>query len=93
MRHILTKEESKTIIERYGLRFYDKVISCIEYYSNKWLLEDIKLIDCHSANCIFVCRTQHYGDAALKICKPGKQVCTEINTLKEYGGNRFLQTF
>ncbi len=85
--------EAKKIVERFGKDFYGKVLKDIEFYSSKWKLEIIQLIDYFSVNCLFICRSGYYGDAILKICKPCKEVLTELNTLREYNGRRFCKVF
>jgi thiamine kinase-like enzyme len=94
MNYSLSQEESKKIKEYYGQAFYEKVCNDIQTYSQKWNIEIVKMIDYYSVNCIFICKSQLFGDAVLKICKqPLSQVITEVSTLSEYKGRRYCRLF
>jgi len=93
MRYRFSPNETKKIVERFGKDFYEKVLEDIEFYAAKWKLEIIQLVDYFSVNCIFVCKSESFKGAILKICKPCKEVLTEFNTLREYNGRRFCKVF
>lgn len=85
--------ESQKIIKHFGRTFFDKVQSDINFYSNKWAIEILELVDYFSVNCIFKCRSKKFGDAVLKINRSCREVFTEFNTLLEYKGKRFCNVF
>ncbi|SCZ08516.1 aminoglycoside phosphotransferase family protein [Alkaliphilus peptidifermentans] len=85
--------ESQKIIEHFGDAFFDKVQNDIEFYSNKWGIEILELVDYFSVNCIFKCSSKKFGDSILKINRPCREVFTEYNTLREYNGKRFCNVF
>lgn len=93
MRYCFSPNEIKKIIDRFGKDFYKKVLEDIEFYAIKWKLEIIQLVDYFSVNCIFICKSECFEGAILKICKPCKEVLTEFNTLCEYNGRRFCKVF
>lgn len=85
--------ESQNIIKHFGKTFFDKVQSDINFYSNKWAIEILELVDYFSVNCIFKCSSKKFGDAVLKINRSCREVFTEFNTLLEYKGRRFCNVF
>ncbi|MDT8719175.1 aminoglycoside resistance protein [Clostridium sp. 19966] len=85
--------ESDKIIEHFGKDFFDKVQRDIKFYSNKWELEILELVDYFSVNCIFKCISKKFGAAVLKINTPCREVFTEFNALREYDGKRFCKVF
>lgn len=87
------KSETNNIIENFGQAFYEKVKRDLDTYSKKWKLEILKMVDYYSANSIFICKSQLFGDAILKICNPSRYVLTEVNTLREYNGGKFCRVF
>lgn len=88
-----SENESNSIIEHFGVTFYEKVLRDVEIYSRKWKLEILQLIDYFSVNCIFTCHSEQYGDAILKIGNPCLEAFTEYNTLCEYNGKHFCNVF
>lgn len=93
MRYSFSANEKNKLVEHYGQGFYDKVKIDIEYYAGKWSLEVLQLVDYFSVNCIFICRSEVFGNAILKIGKPCREVITEFNTLLEYKGRHFCEVF
>lgn len=89
----LEQAESDKIIEHFGEMFYRKALRTVEVYAEKWNLEIFHLVDYYSVNCIFICESKYFGDAVLKIGNPTREVFTEVNLLKEYGGRRFCKVF
>lgn len=85
--------ESQKIIEHFGEAFFDKVRNDIQFYSNKWGIDKLELVDYFSVNCIFKCSSKKFGDSILKISRPCREVFTEYNTLREYNGKRFCYVF
>ncbi len=88
-----SQEESQKIIEHFGQAFFEKVLKDIEIYSIKWNLKILQLVDYYSVNCIFICHSQQFGNAILKITNPCREVFTEFNTLREYNGKLFCNVF
>lgn len=88
-----SKDEADAIVEHFGQAFYEKVMSDLELYANKWKLEIERFVDYYSVNCIFICRSELFGPAVLKIGRPWNEVRTEVNLLREYGGGRFCSVF
>jgi streptomycin 6-kinase len=94
MCYYFSKTESKKIIEHFGQPFFEKVLRNIEVYSDRWKLNILNLVDYYSINCIFICYSELYGDAVLKICNnSGGEVLSEYNSLREYNGRRFCKVF
>ncbi len=91
--YCISQNENEKIVDHFGRAFYEKVLKDVEAYSNKWRLEILQMVDYYSVNCIFLCHSEKFGDAVLKICKPSIEVLTEINTLQEYNGRRFCKVF
>jgi len=88
-----SQNETNNILKHFGQVFYDRVVNCLEVYSIKWKLDIEEFIDYYSVNCIFICRSEIYGPAVLKIGNPSNEVCTEVNLLKEYNGSCFCRVF
>lgn len=87
------EKESNNIVEHFSEVFFKKVLNDIETYSKRWGLEELQLVDYFSANCIFTCCSEQYGDVVLKIGNPSREVFTEYNTLCEYNGRHFCKVF
>lgn len=86
--------ETENIINRFGKSFYNKVLTDISAYSFKWNLSIIELIQSYSANLVFKCYSDDYGDALLKIGVPATGgILTEYNTLLEYNGKPFCKVY
>lgn len=84
--------EIEKLISRFGKPFYSKVLSDLKIYSNKWALTSFQFIPSYSANVVFKCYSEDYGDVVLKIGNPSNQeIITEFHTLNEYNGNRFCK--
>ena len=82
------------IIKRFGQDHYDQVLSKIEEYGAKWSLQNIRLKSHLSANLIFTCHSDQFGDAVLKIGYPDSpEIMTEVNALKEYDGGKFCEVY
>lgn len=93
MHYSFSPNEKKKLVDRFGQDFYEKVQEDIEYYVEKWKLEILQLIDYFSVNCIFICRSEGFGNTILKIGKPCREVLTEFSTLLEYKERRFCKVF
>lgn len=87
------QDETEKIISRFGESFYEKVLRDIVTYTEKWKLYDFEFVHSYSANCVFKCRSELFGNAVLKIGKPSKEVITEYNTLCEYNGRRLCKVY
>jgi len=87
------QDETESIINRFGKDFYEKVLSDIEKYANKWKLKSFYLIPSYSANLVFTCNSEKYGNAILKIGNSFKEISTEYNALCEYNSRRFCKVF
>ena len=98
MSYCFTEKQKNDIISRGGDDFYFRILRNIETYSKKWTLYDIKFLDFYywySANAIFFCKSELYGDCVLKIGgnQQDSEFISEYNTLREYNGKRFVQIF
>lgn len=90
----MTELEVRDIIKRFGQAHYDQVLSNIEEYEAKWGLTNLKLKSHLSANLIFTCHSDQFGDAVLKIGYPDSpEIVTEVNALKEYDGGKFCKVY
>ncbi|MFC5451235.1 aminoglycoside phosphotransferase family protein [Paenibacillus aestuarii] len=89
-RYEFTQNEIETIRSRFGNDFYEKVLSVIQTYSDKWELNDFQLIPSYSANLVVRCHSAHFGSAVLKIGNPAS-ISTEYETLSQYKGRRFCK--
>lgn len=93
-RYGFKQNEIENIINRFGKDFYEKVLRDIEAYADKWALTSFQLIPSYSANLIFICYSESFGSAVLKIGNPSfRETFTEFNTLREYNGRRFCRVF
>lgn len=88
-----SQHEAHQITKHFGRAFYEKACGNLRLYSNKWKLDIEEMIDYYSVNCIFICRSEQYGPAVLKIGGPGAEARTEANFLKEYNGGRFCKMY
>lgn len=87
-------EEIENIIKHFGKEFYEKVLRDIEVYTEKWSLTSFQFIPSYSANIVFTCHSETFGNVVLKIGNPNaREVFTEFNTLIEYDGRRFCTVF
>lgn len=90
----MTELEVRDIIKRFGQAHYDQVLSNIEEYEAKWGLTNLQLKSHLSANLIFTCHSDQFGDAVLKIGYPDSpEIVTEVNALKEYDGGKFCKVY
>jgi streptomycin 6-kinase len=90
----MSELEVGEIVKRFGQAHYDKVISSLEKYEEKWSLINIQLKSHLSANLIFTCHSDQFGDVVLKIGYPDSpEIVTEVNALKEYDGGKFCKVY
>lgn len=88
------QNEIENIIKRFGEYFYNKVLRDIEVYAEKWNLTSFQFVASYSANLVFKCYSENYGNVVLKIGNPSfGEMVTEFNTLYEYNGRRFCRVF
>lgn len=88
------EEEKQKIIKRFGEEFYKKVLKDINIYEVKWGLDSFEFIPSYSANLVFKCYSQEFGNAVLKIGNSkSKEFINEAKTLKEYKGRGFSRIF
>ncbi|MCJ7841283.1 phosphotransferase [Lederbergia sp. NSJ-179] len=89
-----TRKEIESIINRFGKDFYEKVLRDLDVYAEKWTLTSFQFIPSYSANLVFTCYSENYGDAVLKIGNPASaEILTEFHTLCQYNGRRFCKVF
>ncbi|HLU23057.1 MAG TPA: aminoglycoside phosphotransferase family protein [Bacillaceae bacterium] len=92
--NLFKQSEIDRIQNRFGKSFYQKVLRDVAVYSNRWNLIKLKFIPSYSANIVFKCYSDTFGNVVLKIGNPSsKEIRTEFNTLKEYRGQRFIHVF
>lgn len=90
----MSELEVGEIVKRFGQAHYDKVISILKEYEAKWSLTNLQLKSHLSANLIFTCHSNQFGDAVLKIGYPDSpEIVTELNALKEYDGGKFCKVY
>jgi hypothetical protein len=88
------QNEIENIINRFGKDFYEKVLGYIEVYAGKWNLASFKFIPSYSANLVFICYSEKYGNVVLKLGNPScREIFTEFNALCEYNGRRFCKLY
>jgi streptomycin 6-kinase len=85
--------EKTKIIKNWGEIFYDKLPYILNECEERWKLHSLMLNDYFAINCIFVCKSERYGDAVLKIGTGNYPLSTEINILREYEGKRYCKLF
>ena len=90
---MLTNTEKQKIINHFGSAFYQRMRFLLQKYTEMWCLEQVEWIEYLSVNCLFTCHSKIYGGSVLKICRPAKEVITEIQTLREYDGTLFCKIF
>ncbi|MDF2538535.1 MAG: aminoglycoside resistance protein [Herbinix sp.] len=88
-----SNQETERIISHFGENFYHKVIKDIAFYTKKWRLSSIRLIDYYSVNCNFTCYSEDYGASVLKIGNPCRETFTEYHTLLEYKDKGFCKVY
>ena len=93
MNYTFTKIETEKIVGHFGQRFYEKMLDDLRFYTQKWQLEIIEVVDYFSVNCIFICTSKTLGEVVLKIGNPEDSVLAEAQTLKEYDGRRLCRLF
>lgn len=90
----MNEPEIEEIVKRFGQAHYHKVINSLKEYEAKWSLTNLQLKSHLSANLIFTCHSDQFGDAVLKIGYPDSpEIVTEVNALKEYDGGKFCKVY
>lgn len=93
-RYCFNHNEIENVINRFGKNFYEKVLRDIEVYAAKWTLTYFQFIPSYSANLVFICYSENYGNVVLKIGDSSfGEIFTEFNTLCQYNGRRFCRVF
>jgi streptomycin 6-kinase len=85
--------EQATIVKKFGGEFFDKMQKTLESCVKKWCLSVDNLIPYFSVNCIFICRSELYGETILKIGRKYNEAATEAGMLTEYNGHRFCRLY
>jgi len=89
-----TPHELSEIESAFGKDFIAKVRTDLVTYSERWGLSDFALIDYFSINCLFLCNSECYGGAVLKICgNTREETIREACTLTEYDGVKYCKIF
>lgn len=92
--YCFNQTEIKNIINRFGKVFFEKVLGDVRDSADKWALSSFALIPSYSANLVFKCHSESFGNAVLKISPTSsKEFITEFNALKEYDGKSFCKIF
>jgi streptomycin 6-kinase len=92
--YLFQPDEMTSIIDRFGQTFYDTVLQHIGTYEHRWALTSLQFIPSYSANLVFRCRSEHYGEAVLKISYPAYGgIRTEWQTLNHYAGRRMCRVY
>jgi streptomycin 6-kinase len=93
-RYCFKQNEIEKIINRFGKDFYKKVLKDIDVYTDKWTLTSFQFIPSYSANLVFKCYSENFGNVVLKIGNPSSgEIFTEYNTLCQYNGRKFCRVF
>jgi len=80
-----TKDEVQSIVSGFGHSFYDKLLPYLTYYAEEWSLTSYKFIPSYSANIVFLCHSQQFGEAVLKIARAsGIEYKTELEALRQF---------
>src|SRR5690606_26957886 len=84
----------ENISNHFGKDVYEKVLRNIDVYPERWSLTTFQFIPSYSANLVFTCRSENFGDVVLKLGNPqAREIFTEFNALNEYDGKRFCRVF
>jgi streptomycin 6-kinase len=93
-RYCFNQNDIDNIINRFGKDFYEKVLRDIEVYADKWILSSFQFIPSYSANLVFICNSENFGNVVLKIGNSSfGEIFSEFNTLCQYNGGRFCRVF
>lgn len=86
--------EMNQITNRFGGDYYNKLVQDTVSYAGKWQLTHFQLVPSYSANIVFMCISQQYGHAVLKVGTPTSGgIDNEYNTLLQYEGRGFCEVF
>lgn len=93
-RYDFNQNETERIINHFGKDFYEKVLTDIDIYAEKWALTFCDFIPSYSAKLVFKCHSEVVGNVVLKIGDPSLgRIFAEVNTLREYSDKRFCRVF
>lgn len=71
-----------------------KILRDLDDYASKWNLTNYQIIPSYSANLIFKCFSETFGNVVLKIGDPSSgEILKEFNTLCQYNGSKFCRVF
>jgi len=93
MAFVFEEAEKEQIIKRFGRPFWERLTVLLAKYTKAWRLDTLSLIHSFSANMLFRCRAEAFGDAILKICVPWDGVLGELYALQAFGGERFCKLY
>ena len=89
MHYNFTDGDIENITREFGQAFFEKVQEDLKIYCGRWHLHALRLVQYFSVNCLFLCRSELYGDCVLKICDNlPREYTQEYNALREYNGRR-----
>ncbi len=92
--YVFRSDEQERITSRFGGDFYGKLVGDLDVYTEKWRLDALSLIPSYSANLVFLCHSEDYGDAVLKIGDPAfPETRSEYLALRHFDGGRFCRVF
>lgn len=60
--YVFNQNEVESMISRFGVPFFEKVSRDIEVYSDLWNLSSFQLIQSFSANIVFKCHSERFGN-------------------------------
>lgn len=91
----LGNEETKAIARHFGEEKVGKVLLDLASCADKWSLSSFRLIHSSSANLVFSCYSEAYGDTVLKMAAPFllQERAVEYHALCELKGNRVCRVF
>lgn len=88
-----TPHQQQKILARFGADMLAHVRKNLAVACERWGLTSLSLVDYFSVNCIFLCRSEQFGAAVLKIGRPCREVNIEVSFLNEYAGGPFCRVY
>ena len=90
---ILTTSHENRIDDRFGEEALSRAKICIEKYTKKWKLHDVKFIEFYSASLLFECIAPEFGPSILKIHMGINDLKREIKALSLFGLNYVCEVY
>lgn len=91
--YYVSNEELTQIKKHFGNEFTKKILYNIELSIKEWNIDSLELMLYFSVSCLFMCRSNIFGDCVLKICKSSNQADLEYKTLLEYNDSTYCNVY